>query len=52
MTLTLYANLVNRRPVLDTGACFSAFVPDLALQSGTPCQARGDEKAQSILALG
>jgi hypothetical protein len=52
MTLTLYANVINRRPVLDTGSRFSAFAPDLAVQSGTPCQARGDEKVQSILALG
>ena len=42
MTPALHANLLNRRPVLDTGPRFSAFVPDLAVQSGTPCQARGD----------
>ena len=42
MTPDLHANLINRRPVLDTGPRFYAFVPDLAVQSGAPCRARGD----------
>ena len=42
MNSALHTKLINRHPVLDTGAHFSAFVPDLAVQSGTPCQARGD----------